>query len=208
MSGHVVLLGDSIFDNASYVAGGTSVIEHLQRRLPSGGRATLLAVDGACVTNVYRQIDLLPADATHLVLSIGGNDALISATDLFTEEPCPMAEALDRVATVVRGFAQEHEDLLVHLKQREKSLTVCTIYDAIPGLSSAERAGLAVFNDAITRNVFRLGLSLIDLRLVCDHPQDYADISPIEPSAQGGEKIARAIADAILQIGRPRRVIA
>ncbi len=33
---HIVLLGDSIFDNARYVPGGPSVIEHLRRGLPAG----------------------------------------------------------------------------------------------------------------------------------------------------------------------------
>ncbi|PQO40956.1 SGNH/GDSL hydrolase family protein [Blastopirellula marina] len=207
MSGHVVLLGDSIFDNASYVSGGMSVIDHLRRRLPNGGKASLRAVDGACVTNVYRQLEQMPADATHLVLSIGGNDALFASGDLFTEDPQPMAQSLERVAHVVEQFAQEHRELLIHLKQWEKPLVVCTIYDHIPSLSKGERVGLSVFNDAITRNIFRLGATMIDLRLVCDDARDYAEISPIEPSAQGGEKIARAIADAILQIGSPRRVI-
>ncbi len=47
MSGHVVLLGDSIFDNAVYVPGEPSVIEHLRRILPRDWDATLLAIDGA-----------------------------------------------------------------------------------------------------------------------------------------------------------------
>ena len=73
---HVVLLGDSIFDNARYVPGGPSVIEHLRRSLPAGWRATLLARDGAGTAEMDRQLDLLPPDATHLVVSVGGNDAL------------------------------------------------------------------------------------------------------------------------------------
>ena len=31
---HVILLGDSIFDNDRYVPGGPSVIQHVQRNLP------------------------------------------------------------------------------------------------------------------------------------------------------------------------------
>ncbi|HYF89222.1 hypothetical protein [Azospirillum sp.] len=52
--------------------------------------------------------------------------------------------------------------------------------------------GLTVFNDVITRAAFARGLPLIDLRLICDEAADYAN--PIEPSVQGGGKIARAIA--------------
>jgi hypothetical protein len=36
---------------------------------------------------------------------------------------------------------------------------------------------------------------VIDLRLVCTEPADYAN--PIEPSSGGGEKIARAIVTAL-----------
>jgi hypothetical protein len=50
---------------------------------------------------------------------------------------------------------------------------------------------LSLFNDAITRAAFARKLPLIDLRLICNDPGDYAN--PIEPSAQGGEKIAKAI---------------
>ena len=47
------------------------------------------------------------------------------------------------------------------------------------------------FNDVILRVAFESKLQVIDLRLVCTEPGDYAN--PIEPSSRGGEKIARAI---------------
>ncbi|MCI0418325.1 MAG: SGNH/GDSL hydrolase family protein, partial [Acidobacteria bacterium] len=52
-------------------------------------------------------------------------------------------------------------------------------------------AGLSVFNDCITYEAFRLGLPLIDLRLVCNEDRDYAN--EIEPSVHGGEKITDEI---------------
>jgi hypothetical protein len=36
---------------------------------------------------------------------------------------------------------------------------------------------------------------VLDLRLVCDRPDDYSPVSPIEPSVTGGLKIARVIAE-------------
>jgi hypothetical protein len=42
---HIVLLRDSIFDNAAYVGGGPDVIEQLRAILPRDWQATLLAVD-------------------------------------------------------------------------------------------------------------------------------------------------------------------
>lgn len=59
------------------------------------------------------------------------------------------------------------------------------------------RTALVVFNDAIVWTALARRLALIDLRLVCDEPADYSN--PIEPSAHGGGKIARAIVDAVLR---------
>jgi hypothetical protein len=56
-------------------------------------------------------------------------------------------------------------------------------------------AGLTVFDDCIVRAAFARGLPLLDLRLTCAEEGDYAN--SIEPSAQGGEKIARAIAELV-----------
>jgi hypothetical protein len=44
---HIVLLGDSILDNASYTSGGPDVISQVREILPKDWKATLLAVDGA-----------------------------------------------------------------------------------------------------------------------------------------------------------------
>lgn len=73
---HIVLLGDSIFDNAVYVLGKPPVIEQLRSVLPANWKATLLAVDGSVTREVHNQLTELPADASHLVASSGGNDAL------------------------------------------------------------------------------------------------------------------------------------
>jgi hypothetical protein len=207
VSGHVVLLGDSIFDNAAYVPGGPSVLEHLRRMLPRDWRATLLAVDGAVVASVYSQLERLPKDATHLVLSAGGNNALWTGGSLFGLEATSVREALAQIAAAVRGFAAEYGDLVAQLTAFGKPLTVCTIYDAIPELGPAEIAGLCLFNDVITRTAFAAGATLIDLRIICRETTDYAAVSPIEPSVAGGGKIARAVVDAVLGDAESSRVI-
>ena len=58
--GHVVLLGDSIFNNAAYVQRGQEVIAQLRDRLPPGWSATLGAVDGAVIADVDRQFGRNP----------------------------------------------------------------------------------------------------------------------------------------------------
>ena len=72
---------------------------------------------------------------------------------------------------------------------------LCTIYEARyddPELRKIAAAGLTLFNDIILREAFARGLPVIDLRLIFDDDADYAN--PIEPSAHGGAKIAKAIA--------------
>ena len=70
------------------------------------------------------------------------------------------------------------------------------------------RVALAVFNDVILRVAIEHGLPVIDLRLVCCSPEDYAN--PIEPSSVGGEKIARIIVALVTgsrDSGRATRVL-
>jgi hypothetical protein len=76
---HVVLLGDSIFDNSRYTDGGPDVISQVRQILPVGWRASLLALDGSTTENLPSQLNRMPPDASHLVLSVGGNDALLKS---------------------------------------------------------------------------------------------------------------------------------
>src|SRR5262249_31397911 len=151
---HVVLLGDSIFDNARYVPGGPAVIEHLRRCLPGGWRATLLARDGAGTAEVGRQIDQLPADATHLILSVGGNDALDPNSTVPREPAGWFAEVLSRLGDIQEQFRRDYRGVLDRILTYSKPTVICTVYDGIPGLAPAERTGLCLFNDVILREAF------------------------------------------------------
>ena len=190
---HVVLLGDSIFDNGAYVRGGPDVIRQLRGVLPGGWTATLAAVDGAVTGSVPRQLQGLPSDATHLVVSIGGNDAL-RHVGVLEDGSRSIADALNRLADIGDGFARDYRAMLDALLARGLPTALCTIYDPRfpdPRMQRLAVTALCVFNDVIGRQAFARGLPLIDLRLVCDADGDYAN--PIEPSSQGGDKIVRAI---------------
>lgn len=191
---HIALLGDSIFDNRVYVAPEPDVARQLQVRLGSGWSVTLLAVDGHVASDVAaRQLGRLPADASHLVVSVGGNDAL-GQSFILGEPAGSVAEAVARLADAQARFAADYARMLDAVLQRGIPTAVCTIYDA--NYPEPQRrlvvAALALFNDVIFRAAIARGLPVIDLRLVCSEPSDYAN--PIEPSASGGDKIATAIA--------------
>jgi len=193
---HVALLGDSIFDNAAYVRGGPDVVTHLRGILPAGWKASLLAVDGAVIDGVARQLTRLPADATHLVVSAGGNDAL-GHSDLLERRATSSPQVLGWLADAAEGFEVRYRRMLDALLARRLPLTLCTIYNGNLGAPAHRLAAtaLAVFDDVILRLATERSLAVIELRLVCTEPTDYAN--PIEPSVAGGAKIARAVARAI-----------
>ncbi len=190
---HVILLGDSIFDNAGYVPGGPSVIEHLQKCLPGSWLATLLAVDGSIASDVARQLTRMPEDATHLVISSGGNNALDYSSMILHDAADSFTQVLDRLAEIRQQFQHEYRTMLQTVLALGKPTTVCTIYDVVGGIAPAELTGLCLFNDVILREAFRVGVPVIDLRLICTEIDDYAKSSPIEPSVMGGGKIVRTI---------------
>ena len=200
---HLVLLGDSIFDNLAYTAGGPDVVAQLRGQLPPAWTAALAAVDGSQAHDVAAQVAGVPADATHLVLSVGGNDALM-ASGLLDEPVYSSADALRLIAASVREFEARYRAAVAACLARGLPLVVCTIYNGnFPDPDYRERVvvALTAFNDAIVRTACAHGLDVIDLRAVCDLPQDYAN--PIEPSSVGGAKIARAITRVVTGTGTP-----
>lgn len=190
---HIVLLGDSIFDNAAYVPGDPDVVRQLRAALPEGWSATLCAVDGATTRSVPPQLARVPRDATHLVVSAGGNDAL-GASGILGAPARSVADAVEALAEAQDAFGESYGAMLDAILALGLPTALATIYDT-PTFASGHRiikAALSLFNDRITRAAFSNGLPLIDLRLICSDDADYAN--PIEPSARGGEKMARAIA--------------
>ncbi len=193
----VALLGDSIFDNAPYTAGGPAVIDHLRGVLPEGWAADLLAIDGAVASDVPSQLNSLTGLHTHLVLSVGGNDALRHA-DVLSAPVQSGEEALALLAAVAAEFAEDYRGTVDRCLGFGMPLVVCTIYNCNfpqPQFQAAIRMALCAFNDVIIRTAMTRSLRVIELRAVCVSSEDYAN--PIEPSVLGGARIARAIASAL-----------
>jgi hypothetical protein len=191
--GHVILLGDSIFDNGVYVQGGPDVVRQLRGKLPADWDATLLAIDGDLVSDVGGQLAGMPGDASHLAVSAGGNDAL-AASHILAQSVGSVADAVSLLETVQQRFAADYERMVEQVVARALPVALCTIYDTPPSAPDHRlvRTALALFNDVIGRAAFARGLTLIDLRLLCSEDEDYAN--PIEPSERGGDKIAAAVA--------------
>lgn len=190
---HVVLLGDSVFDNQSYIGSEPDVITHLRQMLPTDWQATLNAVDGSVVKNVAGQLAKIPADATHLIISIGGNNALLNA-DVLQMRTDSAVEFLAILADRASDFELQYHEMLANIMRRSLPTVVSTIYyphflNAL--IQKIAVTALSVFNDAIIRQASLAAVPFLDLRLICNEADDYAN--EIEPSGKGGRKIAAKI---------------
>ena len=171
---------------------------------------TLLAIDGDVTCSVASQLRHFPDEASHVFVSCGGNDALQMIHSL-NSTVSTVGEALEMMIPILDKFKLEYRAMLQAVLAKHQNITICTVYNQIPTSSAnnleqfndsyseantiSERAlvALALFNEVILQEAIAQYLPIIDLRLVCDEPQDYSSISPIEPSGAGGEKIVRVI---------------
>jgi len=212
---HVVLLGDSIFDNGVYVE-GPPVIDQLKKQLSSWKElfslkeskttCTLLARDGNVLSNILSQVSKIPTDATHLFVSIGGNDALGCMYQL--QSPATdMESALVMMAEIRDEFSEKYQKAISKVLDKKLPTAVCTIYNPCflhkgskRGFGMTEEKtqkaceiGLAVLNDVIIQTAVKFQLPVIELRGLFTDEADYAN--PIEPSEKGGAKMVAVMSE-------------
>lgn len=202
---HVVLLGDSTLDNDAYVPANQAVINHLQRLAPSGWKATLLAVDGSTTETLPSQLARLPADATHLIVSVGGNDAL-QYSGILGLGAKSVSDVLGMLADIGEEFESDYHGMLADVLSHNLPTALCAVYYPNfpdPTLQRVSTIASTIFNDVIVRAAVGAGLPLIDFRPMFNDKADYANA--IEPSGQGAEKIARAVIALVTQHDFSRR---
>ena len=98
------------------------------RPFAHGSHATLLAVDGSTTEDIPSQALHIPSDATHLVLSAGGNDAIMNS-DLPLKPLDSTAKALAVLAEVAQGFEKKYRRAVGACRKTRLPLTICTIYN-------------------------------------------------------------------------------
>lgn len=188
----IALLGDSVFDNAAYVKPNADVPTLLRRRLREG-EVVLLAKDGGRMADVSLQLSRLPPHTTHLVISVGGNDALDRA-GVLDATALDAADAFRALADIVEVFEDGYRRMLGVALKAGLPTVVCTIYNGWFENRDYQRrasAAVGVLDDAIFRAATEHRLTVIDLRRVCHRAADFTH--QVEPSEQGGAKIAEAI---------------
>lgn len=201
------LCGDSIFDNNRYV-NGPGVIEQLNAKFENPcARAIKLAVDGDKTRDVWGRIESYNMNypPQMIFLSVGGNDALENRHLL---DQVSSREDLDRVIEQpLEKFRQDYDDLVGKLANLSylpgskyayrSGLTVSTIYTAIPfGNEKWETfvpMALEAYNQVIMETAEKYKVRLLRLDRLLTKPEDFSEISPIEPSEIGGDIIATAL---------------
>ena len=189
---HIVLLGDSIFDNGSYVRGENDVAKHLKDKVLPRDKVTLLAKDGAVITSVHDQIINIPDDMNALFLSVGGNDLLQYRKEIESDNKSTL-DSLTYFSQILDDVRTRYVALIKIICKKHKNLTLCTIYNGNLGAPLHKPASVlvALFNDIIYRTAMEFRLPVLELRDIFQTSEDYAN--PIEPSSIGGEKLALAI---------------
>jgi hypothetical protein len=208
MTRRLILLGDSILDNGAYVrAGEPDVAAHLRARLPPAEwTVQLRAVDGSIVSQVPAQLASAPIEPSDvLVMSAGGNDALGNIELLSDPRPSTFSRMLIHLYAVKEAFRTAYAATLDALLAQQRPTVVCTVYnpqfdDLL--LQQTAEAALSIFNDVIMQEAIRRRIPLIDLRLICNEPAHFAN--QIEPSNEGGARIAEAIVSAVTRLS-PRQ---
>ena len=177
----IYCVGDSMLNNARYVDEGESVLDYLQLLGSESCNYVMLAKDGARLSDAFQQIDGLTmsdSESCTIVLSVGGNDILYGGVSV----------TLD---TFFRRFLELIES--IHIKSNDNvSIFVLGLYypAALPRFYDRIRQ----WNVWLDEHALSAGYTVIHTDSVITEASDLC--YKIEPSAQGGKKIAGLIAGA------------
>ena len=189
----LVLLGDSILDNAPYTRSEPDTTAHLSRLLSPDWSIRRLAWDGATMPDIPPQLARVEGRPAAAVLSIGGNDVL-HHIEILERDSAGASEVLDDLLAIAEEFDQRYELVARAIAERAERTILCTIYEVRlepEQYGRLARVPLAILNDRIIRTAARLGVDVLELRSVCTEASDF--VMQIEPSARGALKIAEAI---------------
>ena len=201
----LILLGDSVIDNNSYVHGHNKpVTSHLKEILPEWS-IYKRARDGATIEDVINfQTNHLDRSSP-TVLSAGGNNLLRMLSIVRDDRKMTFNQSVKSLKPLIEQFESDYDILLSRLSGSSLCFTIYNpafiYYDDTGFMSPFQKAcevTVNLFNDVIQRLVKRRGFDLLELRDLMTEKTDYAN--SIEPSHIGGKKIATSISRWLKQI--------
>jgi hypothetical protein len=195
---HIVLLGDAMID--AYTSIDKTPGKFEDALLPGTRGQWKISVVSAAEVERAGPALVLPEDATHAIIFIEGNHA-IEQSGLLHSRPDAYGQTLEQLSLAADEFERTLARL-IHVAQAARLvIMVCTMFQ--PNYKDRARqltacAALAVFNDRVTKRAAEARVSLIDLRLICNEPEDYD--KPTQLSKSGLQKAANVIRFAMFEL--------
>ena len=183
----IVLLGDSILKNNSYVKNGLSIEDILREK--KGDNLHCLALNHSTVVDVYSQIDSIPLELnnenTTIFLSSGGNDILSQYVDKHD------SDVSDTHILNVIFIAYKKMVKSIQTKMNKVKIVLIDIYYPHSNQFSQYKHIIQEWNHLLEKYAREKSYGLIQISKRVTSSDDFT--LSIEPSEKGGEKIARSI---------------
>lgn len=195
---HVVLLGDALLE--AYISIDKTPGEFEDALLPGTRNQWKISVVSAAEVERAGSALALPKDATHAIVFIEGNHA-IEQSGLLHNPRDARGRTLEQLALAADEFERTLKQLIQVAQAARLVIMVCTMFT--PNYKDPVRqrtacAALAVFNDRVTKRAAEARVALIDLRLICNEPEDYD--KPAQLSQSGLQKAANVIRYAMFEL--------
>ena len=175
----IILLGDSVFNNNSYVEKGKAVNELLQKTADENTTIICLARNDSTINNIYQQLENVNIDLNDklitVFLSVGGNDIMkLQEQNLY--------DTFEKYNTLIGAITTKLPNVkLVLLNIYYPANT--SKYDS---LIDKWNTNIHLEYESNNKNIY-----ILDLASLLKEPSDF--VFDIEPSITGGEKIAHKI---------------
>jgi hypothetical protein len=183
----IVLLGDSILKNNSYVKNGQSIEDILREN--KGDNLYCLALNNSTIVDVYSQIDSIPLELnnenTTIFLSSGGNDILSQYVDKHD------SDVSDTHVLNVIFIAYKKMVKSLRAKMNKVKIVLIDIYYPTSNQFSQYKPIVQDWNKMLEKYARETSYGLIQISKSVTASDDFT--LSIEPSEKGGEKIARSI---------------
>jgi lysophospholipase L1-like esterase len=175
----IILLGDSVFNNNSYVEKGKAVNEILQKNADKNTSIICLAINDSTINNIYQQLENVNIDLndklTTVFLSVGGNDIMkLQQQNLDT--------TFEKYKTLIGAITSK----LPNVKLVLLNIYYPTNTSKYDLLIDKWNTNIDIEYESNDKNIYILNLSNL-----LKEPSDF--VFDIEPSITGGEKIANKI---------------
>lgn len=179
---HIVLLGDSIFQNKKYVPKSKSVEYLLKEKLsiPS----LVLAQDNAIIYDIHNQYNTMPTDlnakSTNLYISIGGNDLL----NLYEHNNTKDSNLFNMVWELYK------KTILMIIDNTQCNVILTDIYFITDPNYSKYIPMIEKWNSNLYQFANQHKLKVFKISKILTQPKDFTN--SIEPSVIGGKKMVNS----------------